>query len=101
MKKTTLKVKIFGGVPPFSLKIILFKGKKIIEEFEKPNGFDHLFKDLKGDYNLMITGPNPMSEKRKTVLSIDESEIALANDSDPNPSIRVGKSYLVQFPFTA
>jgi hypothetical protein len=101
MKKANLKVKIYGGVPPFSLKIILFKGDDIVTEFERPTSFEYLFEKLKGEYNLMISGPNPMSEQRRTVLSIDDTEIKLSSDADPNPCERVGKSYLVQFPFSA
>jgi hypothetical protein len=101
MAKTTLSVKVFGGVPPFSIKVILFKGDETIKEFEKPNNFDFVFKELKGSYTLMISGPNPMSDQRRTVISVDETEIKLSKDSDPNPAVRVGKSYMIQYSFNA
>ena len=101
MPKTTLTVKVFGGKPPFSSKIILFKGDKIIEEFEEPSHFEHSFTQLSGNYSLMISGPNPMSADRKTIVSIDETEIKLSKESDPNPAVRVGKSYIVQYFFKA
>lgn len=101
MAKTTLRVRVFGGVPPFSIKVILFKGSQAIEEFDEPTGFDHAFNKLTGNYSLLISGPNPLSTQRRTEISIDTSEITLGKDSDPNPAIRVGRAYMIQYFFKA
>ena len=99
MAKTILKVTVFGGVPPMSIKTQLFQGGEVVKGFEKDSSFEHTFNDLEGRYTLMISGPNPLSEDRKTVLSVSTDEITLSNSSDPSPSVRKGKAYLVQFHF--
>ena len=100
MAKTTLKVKVIGGTPPFSIKATLFKGQQVIKKIEKPGGFEQLYDNLSGKYSLLISGPNPLGEDKKTVISVDTSEITLSNDSDSSPATRKGKAYLVQYHFT-
>jgi hypothetical protein len=99
--KTLLQVRVFGGTPPFSLKIMLFKGNEIIKELNRPGGFDLPLDNLSGNYSLIVSGPNPFSEDRKTIISLDTDEIKLLAGSDMNPATRTGKSYLVQYFFKA
>jgi hypothetical protein len=101
MAKTLLKVKVFGGTPPFSLKVMLFKGNKIEKNINKPGSFELPLENLSGNYSLMVSGPNPLSDTRRTIISLDTEEIKLSPDSDANPSTRTGKAYLVQYFFTA
>ncbi|MCX6316026.1 MAG: hypothetical protein NTW29_01945 [Bacteroidetes bacterium] len=101
MASTTLKVKVFGGTPPFSLKIMLFKGNDVVKNINKPGSFEMTLDDLSGNYSLIVSGPNPMSGDRKTIISLDETEITLSPDSDPNPATRTGKVYMVQYFFKA
>lgn len=101
MAKTIVKVRVFGGTPPFSIKVLLFKGEKIEKNINKPGSFDLTLDDLSGGYSLMISGPNPLSDERRTVISIDDTDIKLLPDSDPNPATRTGRSYMVQYFFTA
>jgi hypothetical protein len=101
MAKTVLKVRVFGGTPPFSLKVMLFKGEEVIKNLGKPSSFDLTLDDLSGNYSLLVSGPNPLSADKKTVISLETDEIKLSPDSDPNPATRTGKAYLVQYFFTA
>lgn len=101
MAKTVLKVKVYGGTPPFSIKVILFKDDKEVKNINKPGSFDLALENLSGSYSLMVSGPNPLSSDRKTIISVDTDEIKLLPDSDPNPATRTGRSYMVQYFFTA
>jgi hypothetical protein len=101
MAKTILNVRVFGGTPPFSLKIMLFKGGEVIKNLNKPGSFELTLDNLSGNYSLLVSGPNPLSPDKKTILSLDTSEIKLSADSDANPATRTGKAYLVQYFFKA
>ena len=100
MASITLSVTVFGGTPPFSILIRLKKGGEVIKEFKEDGTFNNTFQNLTGKYSLIISGTNPMNPDSKTVLKVSTNEITLAPESDPNPSTRKGKSYLVQYVFT-
>jgi len=99
MAKSLLKVTVFGGVPPFSIKAQLFKGGEVVKSLDKAKSFEQLFDNLSGKYSLLISGPNPLSADRKTVIQLSTDEITLSADSDSSPTIRKGKAYLIHFHF--
>jgi hypothetical protein len=101
MAATTLNVTVIGGTAPFSIKAQLFKGAEFIIGLTSPGSFEHTFKNLSGNYTLLISGPNPLPPGSKTKCEVSQDEIKLTDDSDPSPTTRTGKAYLVQFHFDA
>src|SRR5688500_9275902 len=100
MPKTLLKVTVRGGTPPLSIVVQLRKGTKVIEDVPPQSGsFEHLFKNLSGKYSLFISGPNPLSPNRETIIDLNTDEIVLSADSPTPPVSRKGESYFVQFHF--
>lgn len=100
MAQTKLKVTVFGGTAPFSIKASLFKGPDFIIGLTSPGTFEHDFKNLSGNYTLLISGPNPLGDNGKTKCEINLDEVTLTEDSDSSPTTRTGKAYFVQFHFT-
>lgn len=100
MANTTLKLTVLGGVPPFSIKAQLFKVDEFIIGITSPGSFEHEFKNLSGNYTLLISGPNPLGPDGKTKCELSLDEITLTEDSDITPTVRTGKAYFVQFHFT-
>ena len=100
MANTQLKVTVFGGTAPFSIKVSLYKQDVFIIAITSPGTFEHEFKNLSGNYTLLITGPNPLGPDGKTKCELNLDEIKLTPDSDPTPTTRTGKAYFIQFHFT-
>jgi len=100
MAETKLKVTVMGGTAPFSIKAQLFKNNEFVIGLTSPGTFEHVFKNLAGNYTLLINGPNPLGPDGKTKIELSLNEITLTPDSDSTPTIRSGKAYLVQFHFT-
>jgi hypothetical protein len=99
MANVDLKVTVLGGITPFSIKASLYKGKEFVMGLTSPGSFDHVFKNLDGNYTILVNGTNPMGQNGKTRCEINSDKIELKEDSDPSPTTRTGKSYLVQFHF--
>ena len=100
MANTTLKVTVYGGTAPFSIKAQLYKRGEFIIGLTSPGSFEHVFRNLSGNYTLLISGPNPLGTDGKTRCELTTDQITLTADSDSSPAVRTGKAYLVQFHFT-
>ena len=101
MTNAKLKVDVEGGVAPFSLKASLYKGFEFVFGITSPGSFEHEFKNLTGDYTILVSGPNPLGPDGKTTINLDTNGISLEPDSDITPTTRKGKAYLVNFHFKA
>ena len=101
MANTILTVNVSGGSAPFSIKASLYKGAEFILGLTSPGSLEHEFKNLTGDYTILVSGPNPLGPGGKTTITLDTSSITLEPDSDITPTTRTGKAYLANFHFKA
>lgn len=102
MKKLTLSVTVSGGVSVLGIIFKLFKkgdNNPILEE-TRNGSFSFDFQNLEGEYYLYVMGSNPLSDSRKSTIKLEYSGITFPSNL-VNPIERKGKSYIVDYEFSA